>query len=90
MFTEIDRGIGRTVRRANELMGLLLAHPGKWIVVQDHYDTPESNLELAKMVSQLLSSIGISLTIKDFADPNTFGRKYKVLISPVNKPKVLK
>ena len=90
MFTEIDRGTGRTVKRANELMGFLLANPGKWILVQDHYDTPESNLELANMTSRLLRNLGISLTINSFFDPNTLGRKYKVQISPINKPKVLK
>ena len=90
MFTEIDRGSGRTVRKAHELMGVLLTNPGKWVVVEDHYDTPKSNLELAKMIIQLLSSIGISLTIQDFVDPNSLGRSYKVQISPINKPKVLK
>ena len=90
MFVEADRCEGRTLRLAHQTIGYLLANPGKWVQIQDHYDSMSGNKELSTMVTKMLQGVGVGVETRTIADPNSLNRLYQLSITPLQKPKVLK
>ena len=90
MFVEADRCEGRTLRLAHETIGYLLANPGKWVQIRDHYDNVSGNKELSTMVTKMLQGVGVGVETRTIADPNSLDRLYQLSINPLQKPKVLK
>lgn len=56
------RNSGRTTRQAFSFIDQMLQFPEHPVKVYDHYDSPQSNREMAALICRILDAAGVPVT----------------------------
>ena len=81
-----DRGSGRSTRQAVGALHQLLATPGKWVTVDDHYHMGLARLataEAAQITCRLLQTLNIPFEVRQTTDARSMDRQIQIRIKPL-------
>ena len=88
-----DRGSGRSTRQAVAALQQLLATPGKWVTVNDHYHMRFSRLptvEAAQIAVRLLQNLNIQFEVRQITDQRSMDLQIQIRIKPLPQHRIYK
>ena len=88
-----DRGSGRSTRQAVGALHQLLATPGKWVTVADHYHMSLARLptsEAAQITGRLLQTLNIPFEVRQISDQRSMDRQIQIRIKPLPQHRIYK
>ena len=81
-----DRGSGRSTRQAVDALRHLLASPGKWVTVTDHYHMSLARVytvAAAQITGRLLQTLNIPFEVRQITDQSSMDRQIQIRIKPL-------